>query len=635
MNILLLTVNLQNWVCDTLYKEQLALKEYVEQEGGKIYFYGPGYDYWTNNVHEVVLNYNLNGIKIDAILCYMSERQLLENMPSEFIEKYSVPKKYIRFPIGLEKINDVKKILWINDFWHMSPTEWRETIINNGFVNILATYSPPFSTHEVFNKFFIEEVRNYAKFSPCPRAIDPLVFYPRNDPKKYDVTLLGAMGPFYTDRAFFHESLSNQSWLKYFNVSHPGYKFHNHGEALFGEKYAEIISASKIFVNCTSIYNLPFIKLYEVLASNTLLMCTKINGANDLGLIDGVNFVEINRQDFLQKIRFYLENEVERKRVASSGYELFLTNHTLRHRAKHTYQLILNSNTQSISKPKGIIDNGEKGVIKKIISKLANFIKTNKTSVSYANIFETIKGGTRLDWKYVAISKHVIDVVNNITFDELKLIEVYGLNYQVGDKINITQHAEVVCYRPIILSKIADKINAKSMCEVGTARGLQSIFWIKSIIDRNIKDGILFTCDIEASDVPKYRTPLTGDNLFTRDELWRLERNSKYIKFVHGDSASLAVEIETTFTKDHLDMLYIDGGHTKEAVLYDFNNLRKFVAKETVIVFDDCDPRFPGVEEAVNEIAAQMSFSIALVTFWPSPYCVAIMGKSETISGIL
>ena len=117
--------------------------------------------------------------------------------------------------------------------------------------------------------------------------------------------------------------------------------------------------------------------------------------------------------------------------------------------------------------------------------------------------------------------------------------------------------------------------------------------------------------------------------------MWKSVDSAKGINFVHGDSAKLSAAIDKTFAHIYFDMIYIDGGHTKDDVLYDFNNLRKYIRNTTILAFDDCDPRFPGVEEAVNMIAAEMGFSINLVTFWPAAYNVALAGKPEEISRIL
>lgn len=53
-------------------------------------------------------------------------------------------------------------------------------------------------------------------------------------------------------------------------------------------------------------------------------------------------------------------------------------------------------------------------------------------------------------------------------------------------------------------------------------------------------------------------------------------------------------------------ILFIDGGHTKNGILQDFDNYFKFVKDGGAIVFHDTNhPNYPGILEAVQEIVAQ------------------------------
>jgi predicted O-methyltransferase YrrM len=106
------------------------------------------------------------------------------------------------------------------------------------------------------------------------------------------------------------------------------------------------------------------------------------------------------------------------------------------------------------------------------------------------------------------------------------------------------------------------------------------------------------------------------------------------INFVHGDSADLGRVLQTAGGDAKIDLLYIDACHDEESVLADYRNLSEFLTRDAVLVFDDCDPRFPGVEAAVNRIASARDNHIRLVTFWPSYYTVAVLGEGVSLDGL-
>lgn len=69
-------------------------------------------------------------------------------------------------------------------------------------------------------------------------------------------------------------------------------------------------------------------KAVEGMATKTMIMMDTPTCAEDLHLVPGEDFVEIDRTNFRKRIRYYLKNEEERKAIAQRGHETFLKYHS-------------------------------------------------------------------------------------------------------------------------------------------------------------------------------------------------------------------------------------------------------------------------------------------------------------------
>ena len=343
MRILFLAENYKQWVASTIYDEQKAIKKKLTDS----VFYGPGFRYKNSCVNEIINEiFGLN--KPDAIFCYINEKRLLgKPMPNEISSKYSVPNSLKVFPTGLHKVK-VPKIAWINDFWHCTRQEWEKILIGNGFDIAFATYCPPFIREDIFDKFFSKKVQEKVLFVPWPRAVSTDTYADYNLKKIYDITLLGSLDEdFYPLRVKMHNAFSNAENIKYFNRFHPGYRFCDTND-LVGSKYAECINQSHLFASCTGIYNIPFIKLYEAMASGSLLLCDRPQGAEYLGLKNQTNYVSVNENNFIDIAVEYLKNHEKCKKIASNGCNLIREKHNVEIRAKEFKEVIdsiLNENS--------------------------------------------------------------------------------------------------------------------------------------------------------------------------------------------------------------------------------------------------------------------------------------------------
>ena len=58
------------------------------------------------------------------------------------------------------------------------------------------------------------------------------------------------------------------------------------------------------------------------MGSGTLVLADKPQTAESLFFKPGDNFVEINENNWLEKLQYYLEDDSERERIAKNGYEI-------------------------------------------------------------------------------------------------------------------------------------------------------------------------------------------------------------------------------------------------------------------------------------------------------------------------
>jgi hypothetical protein len=653
LQILALAINFQGFTFETLFREQMALKEALLEEGHEIHFVGPGYDYGTNDVSVIVDRMTAEGRKPDLLLSYLSERLYWEPLPESVCQRYELSGEVARFPVHVDKVSGIPKVMWINDFWHMTPEQWDYTLLEHGFDYVLATYAPPYLNKVDFDNTYSPEVRSRVTFIPLPRSADPNLFYNYGQERDIDVCLLGARGPFYELREYFHNTLSQQSWINYFCKEHPGYNY-NLTDALTNEAYARVLARSKIFVSCTGRYKVPFIKISEVLASGALLMCDRPNGAEQLGLVDGQTYAEVDKVNFMEKVHYYLHHPDELSDIARRGQALFLDRFTVKYHGQRTANalLALTKTTTCVTEndPAMRHRSGNDGISgraklsKRVVSAIEHILpsfvrKPVDTDAPHVAEFPPSPWQQEtkyscLDWKRVIEARHVLEICQIQSVEELALIEKFGLNAAWSERPVITAFPEVVSARPKVLSLLAQKSGMKTFCEVGTARGLQSIFWGRYLVKSRQDDGLVFTCDIDDHETPRYRTPIDGETIFSRRELWQQSSFASVVNFVCGDSRKLAAHLDVAMDGRKIEMAYIDAVHDEENVLSDFNHIRRHLATHPILIFDDCDPRFPGVESAVNQIADELDLAIRLITFWPSPYTVAVLGSQIPLQNL-
>jgi hypothetical protein len=344
MNILFVGHNNKGWLYETLYYEQLALSKEIKKNGGSSYFFGPGFRNCNNLDFKFFCKKNRISYKdIDIIIFYISHYTLKTGKPDLEVSKfYKCPDK--KFIDQLDCMDQIPRFLWLNDFWQANKIE-RIVLENKRKIShILSTYFYHLDD-KIKNKFFLKSKYTQDRIFHINRSVHKKIILKNiNQKRNIDISLLGAIDNFYPERKAFLELLQKKKYLNFFYKNHPGYNFQKkiNNKNLFGTEYFKILKKTKIFVTCGTKYNLPIIKIYEVLASGCLLMCGKINNLKKFGLIKNKNFVEINTKNLLYKLNYYIKNPKKIASISSNGLTLVKNNYTNVLQAKKQFNIIKN-----------------------------------------------------------------------------------------------------------------------------------------------------------------------------------------------------------------------------------------------------------------------------------------------------
>jgi hypothetical protein len=174
-----------------------------------------------------------------------------------------------------------------------------------------------------------------------PFSIDPNVFRDYQLKKVYDVINMGTFSSsYYPLRQAIHiRMMSVRDKIKYL----CGYDFLTEQNNLAGvmtDEYARIINQGRMYTTCTSTFKYAGMKLLEIMACNTLLLCDTPLDAEELGFKSLENYVEIDTNNFMERITHYLNHQDEASQIAQNGYKLVHSRHTNEIRAKEFLDIL-------------------------------------------------------------------------------------------------------------------------------------------------------------------------------------------------------------------------------------------------------------------------------------------------------
>jgi len=171
-----------------------------------------------------------------------------------------------------------------------------------------------------------------------PGCIDINFFKDYKESKKYDVIMAGKVSNFYPIRQKIKDYFKNKSYFKY--IERPKDKDPNAWPVDLD--YAKLLNQSKICVSTGGKYNYPFMKNYEITASNSLLMVNDFKELNELGFYDKHNFISLDNdmKKTEEKIIDYLNNNSLRNSIIQNGYSHTKEKHNSDYRAKEFINIL-------------------------------------------------------------------------------------------------------------------------------------------------------------------------------------------------------------------------------------------------------------------------------------------------------
>lgn len=140
-----------------------------------------------------------------------------------------------------------------------------------------------------------------------------------------------------------------------------------------------------------------------------------------------------------------------------------------------------------------------------------------------------------------------------------------------------------------------------TILETGTARGFSALCMAKALYDQQ-QPGKIITFDVLPHNVKMYWNCISDNQgAQTRAELLKNYRElvNEFIIFHQGDTKKELEKIEIP----RIHFAFLDGKHTYDYAIYEFNYVSKRQKPGDIIFFDDYTPqKFPGIVKAVDEI---------------------------------
>lgn len=212
---------------------------------------------------------------------------------------------------------DCPKALIIND-----PIQDKEQILHFMTTNKIDAGFLVYwnGVHDIFRGI------NNCKLYHFPYSIDTSIFYDMKLKRKLDIFFAGVISEkWYPVRTMMLRELKGRKDINFLiKIGHP-----------FNAKtYATFINRAKIFPFTSGILTYSVAKFFEGMACNTLTLCNRPGDVDNLHFENGFNYVEINANNYMKKIDYYLHNEDERKRIALNGLKTIQKYHTIEIRAE-------------------------------------------------------------------------------------------------------------------------------------------------------------------------------------------------------------------------------------------------------------------------------------------------------------
>ena len=329
MKILIVGDQVEGYIAQTHAAFQTGLKAMFDTR-----FYGkghPGYDPLLRTFPEII-RHVFPSEQPDVLVAYCSHAQKLEDLSFEYGD--------------IEHVR-CKVITPVSDYWNMTDHYFAELPqwMSQRNVATVASLYPQLPA-------LYADHPGWELFQTVYPTFDPASFNDWGLEKLYDVGFIGSgvdvYDPFYPERFAIHRTLSGQSRFTYLNKSHPGWGYYDAGHPQVGRGFSRHINACRFFVATGGRLNLALARYFETMASGTVLLAVEPEGAEELHLRDGVNYVKITPEDILDKLAFYSVRPRQCALIREAAYQTAMQHHSCYARALDFYRVVKNSSSTSL-----------------------------------------------------------------------------------------------------------------------------------------------------------------------------------------------------------------------------------------------------------------------------------------------
>jgi hypothetical protein len=103
---------------------------------------------------------------------------------------------------------------------------------------------------------------------------------------------------------------------------------------IVGKKYADYLSRAKCFLFGTSVFKYPLLKFFEGMASGACVFSDLPLQWQSFHFEPSKNMVNITIDNWKNRLKYFLDNKKERKKIALAGYKMTMKYHTNSTRAR-------------------------------------------------------------------------------------------------------------------------------------------------------------------------------------------------------------------------------------------------------------------------------------------------------------
>lgn len=302
-----------------------------------------------------------------------------------------------------------------------------------------------YNIKKVFAKAMCKDFLKIPQIIFSPWSFDEKYeFQPNN--KKYDVCMFGSASGTYTFRKEIYKELNNfatENNLKLITGARPpeakydinfmnNYDEEKREKFKVGDEYIKTIQQCKIMITSTDkMYGYPVKKFFEGAMTGCLVLSDEPFLAKKLGFVDGETYVKINKDNWKEKVLYYLEHEDERNIIIKKARNNFLKKHTNQIRVKN----LVDEMDENIKYTKSLMyklinyTEGADLVMflsgkdkKTILMPELSFSEYNISYINIASIHREVMGYMVLDIDDIV--EEIIDILKGLKFRKLLLFGI-------------------------------------------------------------------------------------------------------------------------------------------------------------------------------------------------------------------